>query len=355
MSAPAFTADPNAKVRVVVQCPEPVTLAGAAALAATKLYYQSLGLTVTAEPLTVTEGDDDPAHALAAHVSYDGPILGHHVAMRLKAPVVLPSTGPGTYGVDFGESAAGVAGRYLKANFVAPAVGPCKTLQHLLLPLADDLSPGFRPLDVGELLMFAPAGGPTMLATAEMTAFLRELNADGHVTRRRNKLPQKVAAEEVKSVADVLRCVVFLLPNNSWLQSGVVGAGAILAAIKAVKTDRRVFVAALVLDGQVPDDCGAAVLAAADIVLARDSAPRGLRAGVPTVMLPGLLKAPAVTLDVLAQCVGACEAGTPGVIATMVTAAAGEGYPVLPVSRLAAPPKPEEGGGGGAGAPFVPV
>lgn len=266
--------------------------------------------------------------------------------VRLRgADVDLDRLADGVYAIDFGEECLAtrvprvritrddnpVAAYTRDRDDAAGAV----TVEDMLLPLADDLSPAFPLFSRGDVAIVAPAGAESL--TDALSDFLSGAADAGHTIVRRTAITTRMLLPALTPISETLRCVLVCLPNASWLRNPAalietlrgIGAGTVAGVA------RPVCIAVAVLDGQSLDDAATAVVHnCANVVLFRDAAVRGLDAAVPQVRMssPWWLENHAATLDVLAQYVGAAERGCPALALGLLARAPN----VYVASRIAA-------------------
>lgn len=256
-----------------------------------------------------------------------------HPCMRVKLSVAcaLPEK---TYVVDYGQR-SGTVLHLDQAVMVEhdPSISvpvPSGDLSKLLVPLSDDVSPNFPGLDPKHIVVFMPAGAGSTTINSQLTGLCKALTVANHEVLRRSIITPVAVKTQLLMYGDVVRSAAFLLPNTTWLPH----VHEVIKTIQELDVGRKIYIVAIVLDGQRMDAAGEAILAASDVIIAKEFVPRNVPIHKPAVVVPGMFETPQVLLDVIGQCIGAVEQGVSHVIGPMSMAAAAKGFPVLPVIRF---------------------
>jgi hypothetical protein len=270
-------------------------LATAAAHARTRTYYASQQPPVVCleEDFCGTAAEED----LHVHVT-------HHIACRMRDPAHTCATfASGAYSADYGATCWhwGIdATKFAVANSKAPAFACANEL----MPLFDDMSPLFPSFQKGEVVILAPAGAGTLRDTGRLSLFLQSMHKAGHAIGRFNSLTSTLCQRLVQRVADVVRCIMIVLPSNAWIHE----VPAVIAALRSTATLAPVHVCLLLFCGQRLEDTAAKLCPLASMIISSISPGRS-KDGQLQVCMPAWLDAPGDVLDVVAQLDGSLRKG----------------------------------------------
>jgi hypothetical protein len=299
-------------------------LAMEAAFVRTQAYYQTLAvLNKSLAHVSIVRTDEDLETYIRTHRSPTAPtgiVVSHHPALRPRLVDASGSVPYGWNGADFGASITGWPSAVSHVH-IGKAGGDMITDSKEqdvaeLLPLFDDVSPTYPLLQKGELVVFAPAGAGSFRDTARLTSFLQALHIAGFPTARVNALTAGVCKSLLEAVSDVLHCVLFVLPNDSWLRD----MASLMECIASLRTNRPVFIAAVTFCGQRLDTAGGKLCENSTVVVASHSLARSQNATF-QVLMPSWLEKPLLVVDIISQAIGAIDAGTPHLAQEMIQCA----------------------------------